>query len=493
MKTYINKITIVALALLMLVMSGCGSFLDEDPKGLISPEILPNTEAECNILLMGALSYWRNNGWERPMDFIAEATTNAAVSATTGNAMRDDMKNLTWQGDNESLWKPWQQMYQSINAVNIMIQKIPNASKVTEIQKNEYIAAAKFIRAMGYFYLVRIFNDVIYLSEPINDFTSANDLPKTPAAEIYNRIIEDLQFAEQNLPVKWASGTERPTQAAAKSLLSWVYITMAGEQVKDNTMWAKAAAKAKEVIDNKGTYGTDLLSEYSDLWKVANRFNKESIFAFNFSDGLGDNQATVEWRPTNVGSETGWGFFYTLPSFMDQFDDNDKRKKGTFLTEIVSAKDKKTYPMSSFGNPYPHSAKWFDGGREDFSQRNKRTDAYIPVIRYAYVLLIYAEAENEANGPSNAYAAVNELRARAGMPALSGLSKDQFREAIHKEWTLETTHERLYRFNLVRWGTYLSTMKAYFEVNFPNNVGNVTADRLYFPCPEHDALINPNL
>ena len=76
---------------------------------------------------------------------------------------------------------------------------------------------------------------------------------------------------------------------------------------------------------------------------------------------------------------------------------------------------------------------------------------------------------------------------------LYGLSKETFRQAIQKEWTLETTHERIYRFNLVRWGTYLTVMKEYFQKNFPEKVKNVTEERLYFPCPEHDSLINPNL
>lgn len=112
----------------------------------------------------------------------------------------------------------------------------------------------------------------------------------------------------------------------------------------------------------------------------------------------------------------------------------------------------------------------------------------------ADVLLIFAEAENEANGPTAAaYDAVNQLRVRAGLDNLSGLSKETFRQAIQKEWTLETTHERIYRFNLVRWGTYLTVMKEYFQKNFPEKVKNVTEERLYFPCPEHDSLINPNL
>lgn len=493
MKTYINKV-VTGLCSALLLMSSCDSFLSEDPKDFLSPENLPNTEAECNMLLMGTLQYWQSNNFERPIDFIAEATTDAVVSATANNIMRDDMASLTWKSDNENLYKPWQQFYACINASNIMIQKIPAAAKLTEEKREQYIAAARYMRAMSYFYLVRIFNDVIYLDMPVNDFTSANNMTKTPAVEVYRKIIEDLEYAESKLPVKWDKGTERPTIAAAKSLLSWVYITMAGEQVKDPSMWAKAAAKAKEVMDNKDVYDIKLETNFADLWLVANRYNKESIFALNFAEGVGQNQCGAEWRPTSVGTESGWGFFYVEQSYVDKFSDQDARKAATFLTEIVSTKDKKTYRMSDFGSPYPHGKKWFDADREDFSARSKRTDAYIPIIRYANVLLIYAESENEVNGPTaSAYSAVNALRMRAGLEPLSGLTQDTFREAVRKEWVLETTHERIYRFNLIRWGIYLSTMKTYFQRYFPNKVGNVTEDKLYFPCPDHDALINPNL
>ena len=494
MRTFLNKIIAIGLCAVLIGTSSCESFLEEEPKDFLSPDNLPNTEAECNMLLLGTMSYWRSNGFERHINFIAEATTDAVVSASENNIPRDEMNSLTWQNDNESLYKPWQQFYACINASNIMIQKVPSATDVTEDVKNRYIAAARYMRALSYFYLVRIFNDVIYLDTPVEDFEASTSLTKTPAAEIYNHIIEDLEFAESYLPIQWSEGTERPTLAAAKSLLAWVYITMAGEQIKDQSMWVKAAEKAKEVIDNEANYGIELVANYEDLWKVENRYNKESIFALNFADGLGDNQCGAEWRPTNVGSESGWGFFYTLPSYMNKFEDNDKRKAATFLTEIVSTVDGKTYTVNDFGSPHPHGKKWCDAGREDFSQRNKRTDMYIPIIRYADVLLIYAEAENEVNGPtSDAYNAVNRLRARAGLEDLSGLSKDSFREAIHNEWILETTHERIYRFNLVRWGTYLDVMRKYFQENFPEKVKNVTEDRLYFPSPNHDAMLNPNL
>ena len=121
MKTYIYK-AVAGVCSLMLLMSSCESFLSEEPKDFLSPENLPNTEAECNMLLMGSLSYWRSNNFERHINFIAEATTDAVVSATANNVARDEMNSLTWQSDNESLYKPWQQFYACINASNIMIE-----------------------------------------------------------------------------------------------------------------------------------------------------------------------------------------------------------------------------------------------------------------------------------------------------------------------------------------------------------------------------------
>ena len=194
MKTYIYK-AVAGVCSLMLLMSSCESFLSEEPKDFLSPENLPNTEAECNMLLMGSLSYWRSNNFERHINFIAEATTDAVVSGTANNVARDEMNSLTWQSDNESLYKPWQQFYACINASNIMIEKVPNASKVSDEVKTRYVAAARYMRAMSYFYLVRIFNDVIYLDTPVNDFTSANNMTKTPAKEIYKKIGEDWEYA----------------------------------------------------------------------------------------------------------------------------------------------------------------------------------------------------------------------------------------------------------------------------------------------------------
>lgn len=105
MKTYIYK-AVAGVCSLMLLMSSCESFLSEEPKDFLSPENLPNTEAECNMLLMGSLSYWRSNNFERHINFIAEATTDAVVSATANNVARDEMNSLTWQAITRAFISP---------------------------------------------------------------------------------------------------------------------------------------------------------------------------------------------------------------------------------------------------------------------------------------------------------------------------------------------------------------------------------------------------
>ena len=182
-------------------------------------------------------------------------------------------------------------------------------------------------------------------------------------------------------------------------------------------------------------------------------------------------------------------------TFVDMFTDRDPRMAETIMYPgFINEGDNSTLPTKivlDYGGLgqikfLPRTDATYGGWGENITD--------LPIIRYADVLLIFAEAENEANGPTAAaYDAVNQLRVRAGLDNLSGLSKETFRQAIQKEWTLETTHERIYRFNLVRWGTYLTVMKEYFQKNFPEKVKNVTEERLYFPCPEHDSLINPNL
>ncbi len=166
MKTYINQITITLVAVLVL-FTGCESFLSETPKDFLSPENLPNTEEECNMLLLGTMTYWRSNDYERAADFLVECSTDAIVNGTAGNVMREAIEYMTWESNNEFIGKAWAQFYKCINASNIMIQKVPLASGVPEEKKEVYVAAARYMRAMSYFYLVRLFNDVIYMDEPV--------------------------------------------------------------------------------------------------------------------------------------------------------------------------------------------------------------------------------------------------------------------------------------------------------------------------------------
>jgi len=202
---------------------------------------------------------------------------------------------------------------------------------------------------------------------------------------------------------------------------------MAGAPLNDASKWAAAASYASMVIDG-GRY--ELLADFDALWKVAYNNNKGSVAAIQYyTSGTGVSVMAVQSRSGNVGGESGWNYWTTTEAFMNEFPDTDKCKAATFLTSIGG----KDYPAFSAGKPY--IKKWVDAGRDNFKDNNSRTNLNVLVIRFADVLLIYAEAENEANGPANAYTAINRVRDRARLPALSGLTQAQFRNSVRKERT----------------------------------------------------------
>jgi starch-binding outer membrane protein, SusD/RagB family len=158
-----------------------------------------------------------------------------------------------------------------------------------------------------------------------------------------------------------------------------------------------------------------------------------------------------------------------------------------------------TYSYTSFGNksnrgagferPFPYYGKFFDAGRETIQLNNSRTDLNWPVYRYAEVLLFFAEAENEANGPTGAaFDALNQVRARAKLPALAGLTKDQFREAVRQERSWELAFESKRLFDLKRWGIFYDVMQN----DLVGRIG-VQPHHVWMPIPQRDVDLAPSL
>jgi hypothetical protein len=280
---------------------------------------------------------------------------------------------------------------------------------------------------------------------------------------------------------------------AVKSLMAQVYITMAGYPLqKGAAYYDLAAKKAEEVIDSKQF---SLFPAYADLHNPSKKNIGENIFMMQFRTQIIPSSWQVAIIPYNknisaYSDETGG--IYANINFIRSFEPGDLRvkEKQFFYTNYTSESDRtRTVELGGY-----YIYKHFD---ETAQLTTANSDLNWPVIRYADVLLTYAEAANETAGPgTKAYSAVKEIRDRAQLPELSGLSKEQFREAVWRERWFELCYENTTWFDMVR-------LRKAFNVStrqFDEYVGHkfsygpvVSAKELLFPIPTQEILDNSNL
>lgn len=376
--------------------------------------------------------------------------------------------------------------YAGINRTNIVISRLPGIA-MDETLRRRYIAEAKGLRAILYFNLVRLFGDVPVVTQ---ETTSLDGLAVTrdPVDKVYELIEADLKEAETVLPKSYAaSETGRLTQGASKGMLAKVYLTRAGT-TKGSPYWAQAATKAKEVID-LGAY--DLYTNFADAFALTARGGRENIVEVQYlTDVRGHNLGRAFGvRSAPIYPAGGAGIARPTASLFNAYTAADKRKVVTFLSAYVFNNATTTLSIT---DPDPTKAVAFQKLWDRTARTNGGEGTSIPILRYSDVLLIYAEALNEAgNGQTTeAYTALNRVRTRAGLTALSGLNYQAFKEAVWLERRLELTFEGHRRFDLVRTGRLLDAVKA--ENSFNRNA-TIQPFHALLPIPQTDRDANPNL
>jgi hypothetical protein len=399
----------------------------------------------------------------------------------------------------------WQQHYAAIKKANIAIDTIPSISFDATL-KARLVGESKFLRALYYFNLVRLFGDVPLV---LHDQTSINladlQIGRTPKAAVYTQIEKDLTEAFAALPVTYGSADiGRATSGAAKSLLAKVYLT--------EGKWLSAITAADAVIAS-GTY--KLFTNYPDVFLPATKNGVEHIFSAQFKSnslGQGNNQAprsVLTGIPGIVASYADQTVFYNVPdatkpdgidhffSVYKLYPAGDKRKTETFVTRFLSPSNGTYYGKLNdpkiAGDSVPFFNKYWD---PSIVGNLSESGANVPIIRYAEVLLIDAEAENELNGPTiKAYDAINQVRSRAipGGTITSGLSQDQFRQAVYLERRLEFVFEYQRWFDLIRekdpsgTGYNHGILEASLLKVGKTNVSKGVAGKFYlFPIPQQE-------
>ncbi|UKT64933.1 RagB/SusD family nutrient uptake outer membrane protein [Pedobacter mucosus] len=377
--------------------------------------------------------------------FIDLATTDDASPFLSGVGDRVPLWQYKISSSNTYI-NQYTISYAAIQKCNIVIERIPLIEMDASL-KNQYVGEAKFIRALNYFNLVRTYGGVPLVTRETKSLADL-DVGRATVDDVYALIEQDLKEAE-SLSISYPTEKGRATRGAAKGLLAKVYLTRAGA-TPGSAYWAQAASKAKEVMD-LGVY--DLWANYADAFSLANKGGKEFVFEIQYkTDVLG----TTLGRLYGVRSAaiyqggTGAGTARVSASLYNAYIAADKRKDVNFLSSYTIGAT--VFPLS-VTNTDPTKAVAFTKMWDQTSTTGAGGKSF-PYMRYAEILLIYAEALNEvSNGPNAAaYDAYKKVHERAGLttPLLATFNYLAFKDAVLLERRLEFPFEIQRRFDLVR-------------------------------------------
>ncbi|MEQ8684431.1 MAG: RagB/SusD family nutrient uptake outer membrane protein [Imperialibacter sp.] len=509
-----KNIAKIVLSGTLLLWTGCSDFLDEEDPSNLTPEsfyTIP-AHAEAAIAAVYADARFFGNGagifssnWQ-----LLEGPTGTSTTETAQNSDLNNLYSLTWDGNTGHILNWWRGLYRVIAQANLVLDRVPAIDPMDAAQKNRILGEARFLRAWAYFYAVRLWGDVPLITSP-QTAVSPDFYPiRASQQAVYDQIVADL-IAAESAELPWTDGTGRVSTSAVKSMLSKVYLTMAGKPLdKGATHYDLAARKAKEVIDNAGTI--ELFDTYAEVHDETLGNTKEHIFSLQYNNLVADNpmgNMFPNFKPVTYRGPSGTGSSVPTLSFYESYEDGDIRavnQQGYFYT---------TYYINGNGKPFdlgaPYIFKHFNTRANGTVTVNEEGDSVrvagtrtdnlnVPMIRYAEVLLIYAEAQNEVAGPSlAAYDALKAIRDRAGLatPLLGNFTQSSFREAVWRERWFEFCYEGITWFDMVR------LQKVFNETNggFDDFVGHVNlssnqalqAKHLLFPIPIQEIVNNPDL
>jgi starch-binding outer membrane protein, SusD/RagB family len=412
---------VFGFAALALSFNSCEQFdLDEDP---LSSQNQVGTYGSMPQLELGVtgiygklnkaawMSTFYVNGWSGD-----DITTH--VASNKADFREYDQRAIT--GENSRSQTNWNGVYEMIRAANTVFQSVEGVTlSDPDITKQErLVGETYFLRAIMFNHLMRI-HGRIPLVLTVAPF---QQIPLATQEDVFKQIEADLLAAESRLPTKSNVGSTRPNKGTARAFLARLYMDWAGFPVKDASKYALAASSAKSVIDNASAHGFDLEPDLFKLWSLAGRFTPEGVFTIAYSN-TGGNLTNRKMGKLGLPSDfAGWQETFAEIRFFEDMPAGP-RKNATYFEgipvnasgTITSGTPTKTIPWEEFKdqqNPIFRKivGNLADGDWNQF--QTLRSDLY---MRYAEVLLIYAEASGEAGSVNaQAWESLNKVHRRAG-------------------------------------------------------------------------------
>ena len=455
------------LIVFVLALVSCKDFLVLEPENQISENIFYKTEADFETAMIGMYGELQTLHDISNL-FLTEVTTdNIRITNQLSNPPADrvesDEVNLT--STNGFVNTIWGSCFKTIARSNNILSRIDDAD-FDESKKNQFKGESLFLRAYAYFYLVRLFGEVPIVDVAFRspDEVAGYNMGRKPVSEVYKLILDDLQESAGLLNAGVDLSKSRASLGAVKTLQGKVYLTQ-----KEYALAATALLEVQQM--NRYTLATD----YGQLFSVGNDELPESIFEIKYLTGnVGEGNSLT----TNFS----YGHTIVPTSDMIQAYEADDRRKDASLADSLLAADGNyaTYEEKYIRKFYDPTAELqFDGGIN------------VLPLRYADVLLMYAEALNETGKTTEAHDFLNMVRERAGLISLSGLNKAEFALALERERRVEFLAEGHRWFDLVRTGRAQTIINNYYisqGLSF-----RVEDYELLMPIPQSERDIDPNL
>jgi starch-binding outer membrane protein, SusD/RagB family len=492
-----KKIFIVILVT-FVSLSCKKDFIDLQPISDMNAGNFYQSEKDMNQAVMSPYASLRNL-YNQPFIYVGEIRSdNTTFSWVPGDSKDmtsiDNFKDVLLS-DNRYALVVWNNSYNTILRCNIVLDKIDAVKFSDKKLQDQYKAEARFIRALMYFWLVRVYGDVPKVEHQLT-VTDAYALGRASTQEIYDFIVEDLKFAEANLPPSYVAVDKgRVTNGGAKGLLTKVYMTMAGYPLKKGApYYALAEAKALEVI-GMGQYA--LVPDYKSLFDVANKNSSESLFEIQYKKG-----GTGTGSPWNndfaprfsnkevvlVGDKGG--FNAPTPDMSKAYESGDPRKTISMSDGYVSM------PGGTLINE-KYVKKYYDVSFSGSDNDNNWIE-----LRLADIYLIYAEALVRQNKQFDvALTYLNKIRQRARNSTGGNLSiladyppfssDTQFLLAIEKERRVELAFENQRWFDLVRTDRAKEVMSVEQQDQNGFNSSSWNDNMLLYPIPVQVIQSNP--
>jgi len=485
------KLNILAFGALTLTFFSCSeSVLDVQPMTSILDQNFYKTEADAEMALVGCYDGYQRTSSNGNQSFyvISEVLSDNCFGGTgntdgRGYQALDRFDISQSSSDNNIFNGTWTDYYAGIFRCNTLLQKLPTIASwkstkdsVVSATRNRIEGETRFLRAIEYFDLVRLFEKVPLLTAPTTD-----NVAQSEPIETYKLIVEDLKFAAANIPAtaypkaNAATNDGRVTSYAAKAMLARVYLFYTGYYAKDDLGVTKPEVLAglEDVIASNEF---DTIADYKKLWPAASyvpvpatntldksgyagKGNKEVVFAQKFNNtsdynGMVDGNRwlvmmgmrNTNWSPYGKG----WGACTVNPKLVTEFAAGDARKSASII-DIVGEGIEKTYDLKDQREYTGYMVKKYSptclpdgtsdtGGSKDFQTSQ---DQDFVVIRYADVLLMAAELDSP-----NKVTYFNKVHQRAGLPAVASVTLSD----IQTERRFEFAFEGIRYWDLLRTG-----------------------------------------